>query len=216
MKARLPYFFVSSIFILSIILLFVALVISSLSQEITIDIFTTDLASYADLPSYTGMFSNLGILFWRSTATITIFCSCFLSSTHRNNFSSFLFYGGLLSLMLLCDDLFLFHESNDGLITAFFNISQRAVFMIYGMLTIFYLAKFRHVILQSGDLGLLIISLILFFASITIDMGIIAYDFPSEGKILLEDGAKFLGIISWFSYFLLVSWRSMLEAITKC
>ncbi|MDH3604741.1 MAG: hypothetical protein OEU26_34480, partial [Candidatus Tectomicrobia bacterium] len=60
-----------------------------------------------------------------------------------------------------------------------------------------YLVTFRTMILNTPYL-LLILSFIFFAISIAIDIP----DIPFYGQHLIEDGCKWLGIVSWATYFI--------------
>jgi hypothetical protein len=52
----------------------------------------------------------------------------------------FLFWSGLITSMLLLDDFFLVH---DALIPRYLGLSEKLIFLSYGMVTAWYLLRFR-------------------------------------------------------------------------
>src|SRR5688572_30803031 len=80
-----------------------------IENNVELDHFTQDPASIMNTPFYLGFFSYIGILFWCATATICFFMY-FLSydiSADQKRKKLFLLFSGLISCLLLFDDLFL-------------------------------------------------------------------------------------------------------------
>lgn len=100
---------------------------------------------------------------------------------------------GLITLMLLVDDLFLLHEEvyRDYLL-----IPEKITLFAYGSIVLLYLAVFRKTILQTNFL-LMGLAITFFALSIAVDL-LTGND--SQIGFLLEDGAKFLGIVGWSAY----------------
>jgi len=101
----------------------------------------------------------------------------------------YLFCSGALTALLLFDDLFLLHEV---IFPIFFGIPDEVMLAIYSVLMLFYLLWFGRLVRQS-DFLLFVMALGMFSLSIGIDL--VSDDY------LWEDGAKFIGIVSWFAYF---------------
>jgi hypothetical protein len=107
---------------------------------------------------------------------------------------SFLGWSGLLTTVLLLDDLFLFHES---LAPDYLGLRQRLVLLSYGIATAWYLARFRRIVL-GPDVRVLLAALVFFTMSVFVDA--LQERWPSPWRILFEDGFKLLGIASWSAY----------------
>ena len=137
--------------------------------------------------SYVGCISNLGILVWAYAASVFFFTS---AQPQARSFSVFLFCSGLLTVLLLLDDLFLLHES---LLLLVFRIPEKITYGVYGVLTFVYLTVFRGIILKN-HLPVLLSAFFFFAVSILLDSFV--YDAP----VMLEDGAKLLGIAGWAFY----------------
>lgn len=166
----------------------------------------TDPVAYGELPKYTGLISNVGVLLWCSTAAICLFCSLLLSKCQPSRLTSFFLFGGLLSLILTLDDLFLLHESDGGLFVTLFNIPEKVTLLVYACGALAYLSKFRHMFTRVGKPVFLLVALVLFSISIGYEaMGPMAPLAQTKLMPLLEDGTKFLGIVNWACYFLSAS-----------
>ena len=74
--------------------------------------------------------------------------------------------GGLISLVLLLDDFFMFDEY---IYPIYLGINEKAVLIVYGMLILFYLVNFRKIIRNTEFLFILLA--VLFFAlSVVVDL----------------------------------------------
>jgi hypothetical protein len=83
-----------------------------IEHDIELDHFTQDPASIMDTPFYLGFFSYIGILFWCAAATLCFFTRILLHDEDpaQKRKRQFLLYSGLVSSLLMFDDLFLMHE----------------------------------------------------------------------------------------------------------
>lgn len=167
---------------------------------------TRDVNALAKLPIYTGLVSNLGILFWCASATISLFAGWFGKNKGTISIEAFLVYSGMLSVVLLIDDLLQLHE-------VFFpeqlQVPEMVVFAIYGIFTIMLFFHYRKIILTTNYL-ILLTCLLLFGLSLIVDLFLDG--FPGEN--LLEDGAKFIGILTWFGYYASLSYETVKKKIS--
>ena len=185
------------ILIISFLTLFFLLVVGIISWRTNIPImdFTRDPLSIMDAPVYIGILSNLGILFWTAGAAICFFSAAIITYiNHKSQAFYFLLFGGIITMVLLCDDFFLFHEK---VFPEYLNTSEIQAFIIYFLMIVVYLIFFRKKIMTT-DFLILGISLLGFAISVTIDEIFVNH---FTGKFLVEDGFKLLGILSWSTYF---------------
>lgn len=176
------------------------MVIVSDMFEIPLSSFTRDQSVVLDGKPFHGFLSSVGVLFWSWTAASALFYYALLKkSGDKSEFPKFVLMGGSLTLLLLLDDFFMFHEwLLPGL-----GINEKIVILSYVLFTIVYLVKFRQIILQR-DYSLLLMAIFFFILSVLEDMLRLA---PGMWHDLLEDGTKFLGIISWFCYHISLYYR---------
>lgn len=159
---------------------------------------TRDPAATTGHSPFIGTLSHLGVLFWCATVAICLFSFALLQGTGNiGEFSSFFLFGGLISLILLLDDLFLLHES---VFPRHLNIPEKIVFLSYGLMILGYLTRFRKLILKTDFLCMILV-FGLFGLSIFIDI------LDLRVSILFEDGSKLFGIVSWFGYFALTCFQ---------
>jgi len=153
---------------------------------------------------YTGMLSNLGIIIWSATAGICLFVMILGAPYHElKRERQFFLLAFLLTLVLLLDDLFLMH---DVILPEDLNISENFLYAVYGILSLVFIIFFRNDILQTPYL--LLMAAVLFFGfSISIDTIVKYLNLPHG--FFLEDGSKFLGIISWGTYFTYAGFRAI-------
>lgn len=115
----------------------------------------------------------------------------------------FILFGGLLSFILLIDDLFMLHEK---VYPYHLGIDQNLVFLSYGFIFITYLVSFRKSIRKTNHNYL---SFAAFFFAVTILIDILPLNHLLPMYYLCEDGPKFLGIVSWFGYQLSVCFNEV-------
>ncbi len=161
--------------------------------------FMRDPSSIARMPPYIGLISNVGVLLWCASSAICLFSAVTLR--HRNGrvaFARYFFYWGTLTSLLMLDDLFLFHEN---LFPRYLGIPETITFGAYTTLICAGIFIFKDCVLLT-DYKALMIACCLFGLSLFVDFFQSAIQsLLGEWRILLEDGFKFFGIVSWFGYF---------------
>ena len=179
----------------------VILAIIRLQTRIPVRHLTKDTLVIVGEPFYFGLISNLGILLWCSCAAICILVAIAIPQSRENRkICSFLLFSGILTSVLLIDDLFLLHEE---VFPRYLRIPENIVFLTYAIIIFLYLLKFMRVILKT-EFFFLLLAFIFLGSSMFFDKNIISLPqswLENEGLLLLEDGAKFLGILSWLTYF---------------
>jgi len=191
------------------ILMLTAIAVVSLAFQISIPTFTRDVAAIANIHPFSGILSNLGIFLWCISASTCFFAAMILRDIKQAKYFSFLFSSALLSAYLMLDDAFLFHEF---LFSKYFGINEKVVFVILGITVLVYLKFFMHVILKT-KYGTLILAFAFLSLSVFID-GILEPWLWRLGhwEFFIEDGAKWLGIVSWCIYYVKTSFRFVVHA----
>ena len=165
---------------------------------------TRDPAALTGRSPFIGVLSHIGVLLWCAGTTICFFSFTVLhKKAFRGEFPHFFMFGGLISLILLIDDLFLFHEK---VFPFYLNIPEKLVYLAYGLIIIGYVARFAKLILKT-DFIFLILAFSWFGLSIILDL--LELKLSISISILFEDGAKLFGIVSWFGYFAHTSFQIM-------
>lgn len=193
----------------SIFILFLVIISISYFTGIPIEIFTRDPAVIATSETiipfiddyhnpFLGIISQIGILFWCISASLCLFCSVIIVQKKSSwyNYAYFLRFFGLITLILLLDDLFLLHES---IFPQILKTPEELIYFCYVVTVIIGLIKYKKIILQTNWIVFLL-SLIFFSFSMIIDK-INFFTYSVGLTILLEDGFKLLGIVSWLCYF---------------
>ena len=184
---------IAVLFIPAAVIIAIVIYISNRSGY-PIAFYTRDPSSISATDPFFGFLSNVGVILWSSTVAVCLFSCSFLRRLGilKDHVRFFLLFGVLTS-MLLFDDLFQFHEE---IFPALFHVSKNFVFLIYGVAVVAILARTQRVILRTEYL-LLVISFGFFGASM--GMHLIS-DEIIPLHYLYEDGAKFLGIVAWMGY----------------
>lgn len=155
---------------------------------------TADPTALIGGPFYLGFLSQMGIFVWAAVATIGLFTSYVLRLSGGDRaYSRFFVASGLFSLWLGLDDVFLFHEEAFPI---YLGIPEKVVYGLYGGLFLLYCIRFRRFIFRT-DCTALVVALVAFATSILLDI----IEPPYLNPYFFEDGAKFVGLVAWLTYF---------------
>lgn len=166
--------------------------------EIPMSRLTRDVTTIAKIHPFSGVLSNLGILLWCATVSICLFSAVALRRVESNENYRFLLVSALLSMYLLFDDLFRFHER---IAPNVLGLDERVVILFLGLATSSYLIMFRSVILRTNYVCLLL-ALGMLTLSVVIDT--ILWQWMSglgHWAYFIEDGTKWMGIAFWCCYY---------------
>jgi hypothetical protein len=183
-----------------------AVFVASRKTGLPVAMFTRDPADITHSSPFLGVLSNLGILLWCATAAVCLFAFQVLRQDRgRKKTALFLLLAGLITILLLLDDLFLLHER---VFPRYLHWRQRYPYYAYFSLTAAYLVAFRKIILKS-DFRMLAAAFVFFALSIAVDAftGPLSQSFPSFH--LFEDGFKLFGLASWLGYFGQFAWQAV-------
>jgi hypothetical protein len=173
---------------------FIIIYFTSQLMDIDIEKFTADPITTFDSHPFVGVVSNLGALLWCTAAVVCLFSYLILRKKISSKSASFMLWSGLLTTMLLFDDLFMFH---DYLAITHLNIEQTTVYILYLILAITWFIYFFDEI-RSNDF------LILLLAGFFLGLSVVGdFILPQEGiAYMFEDASKFFGIVTWTTYFI--------------
>ena len=185
-----PFLLIVYVFLLALLTL---IAIISEKYNIPFAYFTSDPTAVLDGHPLVGAISNIGILFWCSTAAVCLFVSTIHRKKGNAIIAKFLLYSSSLTSVLLIDDLFMLHED---LLPIYLHIPQTLIYAAYLSIILIYFIKFSSMILQT-EFILLFIACAFLGLSVGVDI------FLSDQNLiyLVEDGFKLFGIITWFIYF---------------
>lgn len=162
-------------------------------------------------PPFLGLVSSLGIVLWTVSATVCVFGWSVLRSQPAQQ-RVFLLYFGVLTTSLFLDDLFLLHEE----IFAYqLRIPQKVTLAGHVGVTLFGLLTFQRAIRNTQYWKLLVA---LVFLGISVGIDVNANDIErvlGRWRVLLEDGAKFLGITSWLAYWVETCFAAVQRALLR-
>jgi hypothetical protein len=189
--------------------LVIALAVLGLGFGKNIGLLLREPAATANLHPLTGLVSNLGVLLWCTTSSICVFAGL-LVRRHGDlsGTANLLLSAGCLSGYLMLDDAFQIHED---LAARYFGIGEMYVYAALGLAAFWYLIRYRKLIVRT-DIRLLALAIAFFSVSVAID----ALFEPwlhgfGQGRILLEDGTKWIGICAWCGYHVQVAFESLLR-----
>ncbi len=207
-----PFEQVNIIFFGIYLLAFLMLIAAWLQSEVRLSVLFGDVFVAASVQPYYGLFSNIGIFLWSATAAILLFSGTVLLSVHRTHkYSKFLLSFGSLTLLLVIDDFFMLHEK---VLPYFFNISEKVIFIIYGIIIIYSFFQFRNIIFKN-HFPTFVIAIGFLFLSIVIDqiLPTNTFIFKKGDTYFFEDSLKLIGIISWCFYFIKISGEQVISLL---
>lgn len=152
-----------------------------------------DIVSVADLPSYVGIVSQLGLGLWTAAVAVATMAWALL---RRRGLTSSVFFAdtALLGAAFLVDDALLVHEA----IAPTFGIPEEAVLAALGLAAVAWAVRHRAVIRESA-LGPLLVAVAMGAASVLLDLAApFVGSLPEHG--LVEEGTKLLAIGGWLIY----------------
>lgn len=189
---------------LPIVLLFLLVgILSRVVDDVSLAFFLRDVVATGKLPFFAGFVAQFAAILWSASLTICFFTLYVLRQQNGNLASAkrLFLHGGILTLALLLDDVFLFHEE---IAPDYLHISEKLVVAGYGVLGfVFVFANWREIL--SSEYLILMLALGMFAFSILLD-ALPIHDlhlryFWEQLEIYLEDGSKFAGIATWLIYF---------------
>lgn len=165
---------------------------------------TQDATAIAGIHPLSGFLSSLGVLLWCVAASICFFAAWTLRNSKPRDMPWFLLFSALLSAYLLFDDLFQFHED---LASRYLGLNEKVAVAALLIAISAYLIAFRRIILRT-NFTVLLLALGFFATSVVIDTLLCS-------EYFFEDGAKWLGIASWCSYFAQTSHQFLVSAFNQ-
>jgi hypothetical protein len=144
---------------------------------------------------YYGAVSNVGVLIWAGTAAILFFSVLVVrglgAHKHRRLIVQFLL-AGFLTTLLCVDDFFLIHD----IVLPKLGFTEMQAYAVYALIALVYVWIARSEIL-AARWPMFLISVMCLALSVKID---VFMSVDSDFRLLVEDGAKLLGIAAWFSF----------------
>jgi hypothetical protein len=168
---------------------------------------TSDVATIANIHPLSGILSNLGIIIWCATASICAFAAMTLRNVKPGDAFCFLLFSALLSAFLLLDDYFLIYQ----LASRYFGLHKIFFYTLLGIAVSAYLIAFRRVIVRT-NFGALVLAIGFLTSSVAIDAILVPWlRLYGNWMYFFEDGTKWLGIVSWCSYYVRTSHQFLLN-----
>jgi hypothetical protein len=133
---------------------------------------------------------DLGYLLWMATAAICLFVALAGGPEASGRLRPLLLSGGLFSLLLCLDDMFLLHDRYIG---------ATFLYLLYAVFAVLILVRFRSQVLEIGG-ALFVIPVALLGGSILLDKLQNVLPFSYNEVQLVEEGLKFLGIAGWLFF----------------
>jgi hypothetical protein len=175
-----------------------AVLILTLGIAYTSDVPVTDLlrdpSATLDGAWYVGLVSIAGVALWAAAAAICLLC---LGGNPTPGQRSLLLAGGITSVILGVDDAFLLHEAlKNGM-----GIPSPVTIGVYGVIAIVLFWRAWPYLKTRPDLAVFVVAVVLFAISVVLDAAGEANLPTPPYSAVIEDSAKFLGLVSWVTFF---------------
>ena len=172
------------------LLMYVLALLLSAAAGIRPQLVIRDLAQTCDTALGVGFLSSVGYLLWISAAAIALFGALSGAVDVRGRARQLLLSGGVFSLLLCLDDMFLLHDRYIG---------SGFLYSLYAVFALLILLRFRSQVQTLGG-GSFLLAVVLLGLSVIIDQlqELIPVDYSTLQ--LFEEGAKFLGIATWLAF----------------
>ena len=143
---------------------------------------------------YVGLVSMAGVALWASAAAICLLC---LGAETTPRQHSLLIAGAVTSVVLGADDAFVLHETiKNGL-----GIPSPVTIGVYGVVFVVLFWRAWPYLKTRPDLSVFLVAISLFAVSVVLD-GAGEADLPTPPySSVIEDVAKFLGLVTWVTFF---------------
>ena len=148
---------------------------------------------------YTGLISNFGILAWTVAVAAALAGAWLCRLGGRASARHFLQAGAAVGILLLMDDLLQFHAV---LLPAELGVPKSLGQALLGASALAWAVRNRLEIRRTHA-HLLAASVVALGCSFLIDS--IVGPTPGQGWSVVEDGAKFLGVLAWATYFVVTT-----------
>ena len=143
---------------------------------------------------YVGLVSIMGVALWAAAAAI---CLLSLYAASSEGERHLLVAGGAISIILGADDAFLLHEAiKNGL-----GIPSPVTIAVYGVISILLIWRAWPYLRTRPDLAVFLVAIGLFAISVVLDAAGEANLPTPPYSAVIEDVAKFLGLVAWVTFF---------------
>ena len=157
-----------------------------------------DMAVIHDLHPLAGMLSTLGVMLWCASAVASLVAGLAIRGAPRR-VRLFLFASAALSAWLMVDDGFMVHEM---IAPVHLHIGEKWVIAGLGIACALWLRCFGRLI-AATRFGMLVLAFVFLGVSLGADLFVLPVLRVSEATgFIIEDGAKWMGIVCWFTYHL--------------
>lgn len=191
------------LYVLIFLLFMVVGLLSRVLDDLTLSLLMRDIVTTARLPVYAGFVPQIEAILWSASLTVCIVARVVLRRRQGEFARStrFLLQSGIVTAVLLLDDIFLFHGE---IAPKYMHVSKSIVLSGYLILIgIFIYSSWREIL--SSEYLILMLALGMFAVSILLDLlplqTFLLPRFLLQLRVFLEDGFKFAGIATWLTYF---------------
>jgi hypothetical protein len=168
-----------------------------------------DIISVASLHPFTGIFSNTGIIVWgiafSALAWGAVFSIYFIQSKRIG--TMFVAFGLITGLMYL-DDFLLIHEM---VVKYYLKLPEETMMVLYALLVVLFSFLWYKELMGKG---LLLLAISFGFLGLSAGFDFVEKFITINAIHIVEDGAKFCGIMLWAAFGIRLTFTTMKEFVS--
>lgn len=213
-KFNSPSISTTSILLLSYLgtgLLLFVIILLLRTYRIPFEYISRNPESHFGIPIYAGLFQKIRVILWSASISICFFTYLIIkTSSYGNQNAKYIYYSGILTLLLFIDDYFQIHSAARLIL----HIQNTFVYLAYALYVLYIFYRFKEIILNSEYKILIVAFLLLGLAAVMDllnDAKIITFGIEEE----LEASIKIFGVVTWTIYYVGYCFENLKATILK-
>ncbi len=192
------------------ILLFVIILLAK-TYRIPFEYISRNPESHFGIPIYAGILQKIRLILWMAGMSVCFFSFLIIKVYSSSNINAkYIFYSGILTLILFIDDYFQLHS----IFRLIFHIQNTVVYLLYAFYVLYIFYRFKETILES-EYKILILAFILLGIAVVLDLLSDAKIITSGMEEELEASFKIFGVVTWTIYFIRYCFNNLKAIVLK-
>ncbi len=192
-------------------LLLFAIIILLNTYNIPFEYVSRNPESHYGIPIYAGLLQKIRVILWSASMSVCFFSYIVIKIySSSSQVAKFIFFSGLLTLLLFFDDYFQFHSA----FRLILHIQNTFVYLAYAIYVLFIIYRFKEVIINS-EYKILILAFVLLGVAVVMDLLSDAKIITSGKEEVLEAFFKIFGVVTWTIYYVRFCYDNLKVIVLK-